>query len=128
MVLLKSLSDNNMIEKLGVGIDITNITDFRITPYQKKPGFYQRIFQSSEIDYCLKFQDSSSHFAGKFALKEAVKKSISDDIYISKIETFHVNSKPMIKLLDSAKKYVFRTSISHEGNYAIAIVISELIN
>ena len=129
MVLLKSLSDsNNMIKKLGVGIDLTHITDFKKTPYQKKPGFYQSIFQSSEIDYCLKFQDSSSHFAGKFALKEAVKKSINDDIYISKIETFHVDSKPMIKLLDSAKKYVFRTSISHEGNYAIAIVISELIN
>ena len=129
MVLLKSLSDsNNMIEKLGVGIDITDISDFKKIPYQKKPGFYQSIFQSSEIDYCLKFQDSSSHFAGKFALKEAVKKSINHNIYISKIETFHVNSKPMIKLLDFAKNYVFRTSISHEGNYAIAIVISELIN
>ena len=129
MVLLKSLSDNNnMIEKLGVGIDITDITNFKKIPYQKKPGFYQSIFQSSEIDYCLKFQDSSSHFAGKFALKEAVKKSINDDIYISKIETFHVNSKPMIKLLDSEKNYVFRASISHERNYAIAIVISELIN
>ena len=128
-MLLKLLSDsNNMIEKLGVGIDIVDITDFKKNPYQEKPGFYQLIFQSSEIDYCLKFQDSSSHFAGKFALKEAVKKSINDDIYISKIETFHVNSKPMIKLLDSAKKYVFRASISHEGNYAIAIVISELIN
>ena len=129
MVLLKSLSDsNNMIEKLGVGIDITDITDFIITPYQKKPGFYQSIFQSSEIDYCLKFQDSSSHFAGKFALKEAVKKSINDDIYISKIETFHIKSKPMIKLLDSKKKYNFRASVSHENDYAIAIVISELIN
>ena len=128
-MLLKSLSDsNNMIEKIGVGIDIAEISDFKKNSYQEKPGFYQLIFQSSEIDYCLKFQDSSSHFAGKFALKEAVKKSINDDIYISKIETFHVNSKPMIKLLDSAKKYVFRTSISHEGNYAIAIVISELIN
>ena len=128
-MLLKSLSDsNNIIEKLGVGIDIADITDFKKNPYQEKPAFYELIFQSSEIDYCLKFQDSSSHFAGKFALKEAVKKSINDDIYISKIETFHVNSKPMIKLLDSAKKYVFRASISHEGNYAIAIVISELIN
>jgi len=117
-----------MVEKLGVGIDIADITDFKKNPYQERVGFYELIFQSSEIDYCLKFKDSSSHFAGKFALKEAVKKSINDDIYISKIETFHVNSKPMIKLLDSAKKYVFRASISHEGNYAIAIVISELIN
>ena len=117
-----------MIENLGIGIDISSISDFKKIPFATKSGFYKEIFQQSEIDYCLKFKDSSSHFAGKFALKEAVKKSINDDIYISKIETFHVNSKPMIKLLDSAKKYVFRTSISHEGNYAIAIVISELIN
>ena len=117
-----------MIENLGVGIDISSISDFKKISFDIKPGFYKKIFQQSEIDYCLKFQDPSSHFAGKFALKEAVKKSINDDIYISKIETFHVNSKPMIKLLDSAKKYVFRASISHEGNYAIAIVISELIN
>jgi holo-[acyl-carrier protein] synthase len=129
MVLLKSLSDSdNMIEKIGVGIDISNILDFKKIPYVKKPGFYQSIFQSSEIKYCLKFQDSSSHFAGKFALKEAVKKSIKEDVYISKIETYHSNSKPMIKLLDIEEKYNFRVSISHEGNYAIAIVISELKN
>ena len=117
-----------MIENLGVGIDISSISDFKKISFDVKPGFYKEIFQQSEIDYCLKFKDPSSHFAGKFALKEAVKKSIKDDIYISKIETFHVNSKPMIKLLDSEKNYVFRASISHERNYAIAIVISELIN
>jgi len=129
MVLPKSLfNSNDMIEKIGVGIDISNISDFKKIPYQKKPKFYQSIFQLSEINYCLNFQDSSSHFAGKFSLKEAVKKSISEDIYISKIETSHVNSKPVITLLDSTKNYIFRASVSHEGNHAIAIVISELIN
>ena len=117
-----------MIENLGVGIDISSISDFKKISFDVKPGFYKKIFQQSEIDYCLKFQDPSSHFAGKFALKEAVKKSINDDIYISKIETFHIKSKPMIKLLDSKKKYDFRASVSHENDYAIAIVISELIN
>jgi len=117
-----------MIENLGVGIDISNISDFKKIPFSKKSGFYKKIFQQSEINYCLKFKDSSSHFAGKFALKEAVKKSINDDIYISNIETFHHKSKPMVKLLDSKKKYSFRASISHENDYAIAIVISELIN
>jgi len=117
-----------MIENFGVGIDISNISDFKKIPFDTKSGFYKEIFQQSEIDYCLKFKDSSSHFAGKFALKEAVKKSINDDIYISKIETFHLKSKPMIKLLDSKKKYNFRASVSHENDYAIAIVISELIN
>ena len=99
MVLPKSSLDNtNMIEKIGVGIDICNILDFKKNSYEKKPRFYQSIFHSSEIDYCLKFQDYSSHFAGKFALKEATKKSINPDIHISKIKTFHVNSKPNIKL------------------------------
>ena len=101
-----------MIENLGVGIDISNISNFKKIPFATKSGFYKEIFQQSEIDYCLKFKDSSSHFAGKFALKEAVKKSINDDIYISKIETFHVDSKPMIKLLDSEKNYVFSDIIS----------------
>ena len=117
-----------MIENLGVGIDISNISDFKKMPFDKTSGFYKEIFQQSEIDYCLKFKDSSPHFAGKFALKEAAKKSINEDIYISKIETFHLKSKPMIKLLDFKNKYNFRASISHENDYAIAIVISELIN
>ena len=117
-----------MIENLGIGIDISSISDFKKIPFATKPGFYKEIFQQSEIDYCLKFKDPSSHFAGKFALKEAVKKSINDDIYISKIQTFHLKSKPMIKLLDFKNTYDFRASISHENDCAIAIVISELIN
>jgi len=117
-----------MIEKLGIGIDITHISNFEKISYEKKPGLYKKIFQPSEINYCLKFEEPSPHFAGKFALKEATKKSISENIYISKIETSHKHSKPSIKLLNSEKKYIFRASISHEKDYAIAIVISELIN
>jgi holo-[acyl-carrier protein] synthase len=128
MVWPKLLSDKKMIEKLGIGIDMTHISDFGKISYEKNPGLYKKIFQPSEIDYCLKYKESSSHFAGKFALKEAVKKSINENIYISKIITSHKKSKPNIKLLNSKKKYIFRASISHEKDYAIAIVISELIN
>ena len=129
MVLLKSLLDReNMIEKLGVGVDISCISDFKKISFENKRGFYEEIFQPSEIDYCLKFQDPSYHFAGKFALKEAVKKSINENIHISKVETFHEKSKPMINLLDCKSRYDFRASISHENDYAIAVVISELID
>ena len=41
-----------------------------------------------------------------------------------KIETFHINSKPEIKIDNQDKKYNFITSISHEKKYAIAIAIS----
>ena len=117
-----------MFEKLGIGIDITYISDFEKITCIKKPGLYENIFQPSEINYCLKYKDPSPHFAGKFALKEAVKKSVNEKIYISKIETSHKQSKPIINLLDSKKKYTFRVSISHEKDYAIAIVVSELLN
>jgi len=117
-----------MIEKLGIGIDITHILDFKNNTYREKPGLYKNIFQPSEINYCLKYKDPNPHFAGKFALKEAVKKSINEKIHILKIETLHEQSKPIINLIDFKKKYIFRTSISHEKGYAIAIAISELIN
>lgn len=117
-----------MIEKIGIGIDITYISDFKKIPYEEKFGLYENIFQPSEIKYCLKYNDPYPHFAGKFALKEAVKKSINEKIHILKIETLYKQSKPIINILNTEKKYIFRTSISHEKDYAIAIAISELIN
>ena len=117
-----------MIEKIGIGIDISDISNFKKIPYEKNPGLYKKLFQDSEINYCLNHKDPYSHFAGKFALKEAVKKSINEDIHISKIETLHKQSKPFVTLIDCQNEYIFKTSISHEKNIAIAIVISELID
>jgi holo-[acyl-carrier protein] synthase len=122
------LGNERLIEKLGIGIDVTNISDFKKFSYEKKTGLYNKLFHSSEIDYCLKYEDPYPHFAGKFALKEAVKKSINENIHISKIETFHKQSKPTVKLVNCKNNYIFQASISHENNIAIAIVISELIN
>ena len=42
-----------------------------------------------------------------------------------KIETFHINSKPKIKIENQEEKYDFIVSISHEKKYAIAIAISK---
>jgi len=44
---------------------------------------------------------------------------------LNKIETFHNNSKPKVKLNDSEEKYNFIVSLSHESDYAIAIVLSK---
>ena len=121
------LENKEMIEKLGIGIDISQISDFKKIPYEDKSDLYKKIFQQSEINYCLQYKDPYPHFAGKFALKEAVKKSINENIYISKIITSHQDSKPTIKLFDCKNDYIFRASISHENNHAIAIVISEKI-
>ena len=65
-----------MMEISNIGIDVINIERFRKKEYTKNKKFYQKIFTNSEIKYCLGFKNSSKHFAGKFAIKEAVKKSI----------------------------------------------------
>ena len=65
------------ISSIGIGIDIVKVNRFRIHPYESHKRFYKKLFSKSEIDYCLKFKDPYKHFAGKFAIKEAVIKSIS---------------------------------------------------
>ena len=107
----------------NIGIDIINIERFNKKEYTKNKIFYQKIFTDSEIKYCLKFKNSSEHFAGKFAIKEAVKKSIKEKIPFNKILTIHKNSKPRI-VLKMKLNYEFLVSVSHESNMAVAIVIA----
>ena len=115
-----------MLEKFGIGTDITDINKFKKIPYDTNKKFYEKIFLPSEIKYCVKYKNSSPHFAGKFAVKESVTKAIYEKISFLNIETFHSNSKPQIRLKGKInKKYAFRASLSHEKNFAIAVVISE---
>ena len=117
-----------MIENFGIGIDIVHINKFEIMNYSKKSSFYQKTFLPSEIEYCLKFKKPAEHFAGKFAIKESIRKSINEPIPFLDIETFHSKSKLKIKLHKNWNtKYKVLGSISHENDYAIGMVISEKI-
>ena len=117
-----------MINKIGVGIDIIDVERFKEIPFEENPSFYNRIFSTSEIKYCLKHKKPYEHFAGKFAIKEATIKSIQEKITILKLETFHSESKPEVKINgELGKKYNFLVSVSHEKKFAIAVVISEKI-
>ena len=116
-----------MIKNLGIGIDIIEVSRFRKKKYEENKNFYKKIFVKSEINYCLKFKNSAERFAGKFALKEALIKSIDRKIRFSEIETDHLKSKPIVRIKKSQEKYNFIASLSHENDFAIAVVISERI-
>lgn len=113
---------------MGIGIDIVDVGQFTKIPYTKKPAFYKKVFLPSEIEYCLKFKNPYQHFAGKFAIKEAVKKSINEQISMLSIITSHINSKPRVTLTNKIRKYKFLVSLTHEKNFAVAVVISEPIS
>ena len=114
-----------MIEKFGIGIDITSIQKFKKKPFKTNENFYKLIFSKAEIRYCLKFKNTYERFAGKFALKEALIKSIDRKIKFSEIETSHLKSKPIVRIKKSGEKYNFIASLSHENDLAVAVVISE---
>ena len=116
-----------MIEKFGIGIDITSIQKFKKKPFKPNESFYKLIFSKAEIRYCLKFKNPYERFAGKFALKEALIKSVDRKIRFSEIETSYLKPKPVIKLIKSKEKYNFLASLSHETDFAVAVVISEQI-
>ena len=117
-----------MIENFGIGTDLVFIKKFEKISFSQKPSFYKKTFLPSEIKYCLKFKKPAEHFAGKFAIKESVKKSINEPISFLDIETFYFKSKLKIKLHKNwDTKYKVLGSISHDHEYAIGMVISEKI-
>lgn len=81
------------------------------------------IFDEEEIEYCCKFKDPYPHFAGKFALKESFQKAARKHIAISDIHTKHGSVGEPIINCHSLKYKKIDASVSHEKNYAIAIVM-----
>ena len=117
-----------LVQKDGIGIDIIDVERFTKKKFSQNIKFYQRIFLESELKYCLRFKSPYEHFAGKFALKESVIKSIPDKISFLDIQTSNSRHGPTVKLLGKkSKQYSFLCSISHEKKFAIAIVISSQI-
>ena len=113
-----------MIEKFGIGIDVIEVNRFSSKKFSENEEFYKKIFTNSEINYCTKFKEPYAHFAGKFALKEAVIKAITEKIDFLDIETFHENKVPQVKLKDQPNHFSI-SSISHEKSVAIAVFLIE---
>lgn len=112
------------VSKLGIGIDIIYVRRFEEIPYEKNKEFYKKIFNASEMKYCLKFKNPYVHFAAKFAVKEAVKKSLVEKVSLLEILTSHSDSKPHVNI-KKKNNYIFLVSLSHEKEVAVAVVISQ---
>ena len=114
-----------IFENFGIGVDIADVGRFRRKKFQKNKNFYNKILYKSEIDYCLRFKDPYTHFAGKFGIKESVIKSVQDRITFHDIVSSNSKNGPIVKLTGNAsKKYSFLVSVTHEKEYAVAVAIS----
>lgn len=72
---MDSLTQSNS-QIIGVGIDLTDVA--RIKNMLEKYGytFLSRTFTPAEIEYCSRFSDPSTHYAARFAAKEAMAKAL----------------------------------------------------
>jgi holo-[acyl-carrier protein] synthase len=113
-----------MLEKLGIGIDIIEIKRFLNKPYETNLDFYKKIFHESEISCCLERKNFAECFAGKFAIKESVIKSIPKKITFLDILIDYSDSKPVVTLINDSS-FSFLVSLTHEKLYAVSVVISE---
>ena len=114
----------NLFDDFGVGIDLVKIDRFKKIPFEENESFYRKNFSKEEIEYCLKFEEPYKHFAGKFAIKEATIKAIDKKIQLIQIKTYHKKSKPKVSIVN--EKIDLKVSVSHDGDYAIAIVFSKI--
>lgn len=125
----------------GTGIDLVEID--RIEKILKRSGerFTGRVYSEDEIEYCQKRARPATHFAARFAAKEAFLKSIgvgfAGKIALKDIEVLtDQQGKPYFNINDSMKTILNRwgdtpvvhLSITHTGKNAAAVVVLEKLN
>lgn len=121
---------------VGIGTDLAQIERFRkfLAPGNK---VLERIFTAGERDYAQKMHDPASHFAARFAAKEAFLKALGtglrDGLAWQQIEVVRddlgcpslvLSGIAAEKMKDKGANHVY-LSYSHDGNYAVATVVLE---
>ncbi len=122
---------------VGSGIDLARIPRFRRFIDEGKFAVLERIFTSAERDYALSRKDPASHFAVRFAAKEAFVKALGTGLRFGlswqQIEVVRDElGRPSLELSGRAlelmaEKGATRShlSYSHDGDYGVASVILE---
>ena len=103
---------------MNIGIDI--VENKRLENSNIK--FIEKILTKKEIEIMNKKvgRQKLEFLSGRFAAKEAIKKTLKERVDFNEIEILYdEDSKPIAKY----KNYNFSVSISHEENYTVAIAI-----
>ena len=121
---------------VGIGTDIIEVD--RIEKLlSRQERFKERIFTQGEIEYCEQKKNKVQNYAARFALKEALLKSIgtgwSEGVTFKEIEVVNdEKGKPELVLSGTVKRITekmgvtnIQVSISHLKDLAIGMVILE---
>ncbi len=122
---------------LGIGIDMVKVPRMEGIIERRGRPFLDRIFTEAEQRYCFQHRMAPLYFSGRFAAKEALLKAmgtgLGNGVSFREIETLRASTgKPSIQLsgrvrelADQKGVYSIFSSITHDGDYAIAQVVLE---
>lgn len=122
-----------MKQFVGIGNDIIEVKRIALSIQRHGQRFLDKIFTPDEQDYCFKYKESERHFAGRFAAKEAIVKSIGtgfrEGIHWLDIEILNDTlGKPHVtfdnELLLRYGMIEIQLSISHCREYATAVALA----
>jgi len=120
------------------GIDIVDVPRIARMIAEHEAHFLERCFTPAERAYCQSYIKSAAmHFAGRFAVKEAVLKALGTgwrgQIAWTDMEVLNDGAgKPTLRLSGESQRIAetlgirhWHVSISHTADYAIASAIAE---
>ena len=120
----------------GIGTDIVEISRIEDSIERFGAKFLDRVFTEAEQSYCEKMGRPATHFAGRFAAKEAVVKAMGTGIgeHANWTDLEVINGtmgKPVVRLTGPAEEYARENSIteihlslSHAHHYATAQAVA----
>ncbi len=122
--------------RVKVGLDLVRISDISASVDQFGTRFLNRIFTRDELGYCLSAPlASASRLAARFAAKEAARKVLCLDEGVGWRSTEVVRATngscelvlhgKARALADEAGFIGFSLSMTHESDYASAVVVGE---
>ena len=115
-----------------IGTDIIEVERIKNSIIKNGQTFLDRLYTPIEQKYCTKNKNSYIHFAGRFAAKEAIIKSLKSSGYKKQIPFKSIeiisleNGEPKVEL-HFKQNGLCKVSISHIKMYAIAFSIYTLI-
>lgn len=128
---------------LGIGTDIVEIKRIKHAIARWGDRFVNRLFSPREIEYCYSKSEPSTHFAARFAAKEAFVKAVSTsniatgtnytfkdiEVYNSPSGCPNITLRPGIIDQDRYEGALsIHLTLTHEKEYACAFVVLETNN
>lgn len=123
---------------IRVGTDLVQVSRVAESIARFGDRFVRRMFTPDEIAYCTRDpRTSAERYAARFAAKEATLKVLRPQAHWLDWRSIEVRRDPAgwcelvltgtaRELADGAKVTCFSLSMSHEGDYATAVVVAEV--